>query len=109
MWFAWWCCISWWRWWLYVAAPHYQIAANAPDAKNISELRRFAFYTTGEVTDIVHKDDCNPVSSVEYTYAVKTMQPNVLRNVQEAMKMSDADLWREAAEKGIKSLQDLNV
>ena len=25
------------------------------------------------------------------------------------MKMSDADLWREAAEKEIKSLQDLNV
>ena len=46
---------------------------------------------------------------MEYTYAVKTMQPNVLRNVQEAMKMSDADLWRGAAEKEISSLQDLNV
>ena len=45
---------------------------------------------------------------MEYAYAVKTTQPNVPRKIQEAMKISDADLWREAAEK-IKSLQDLNV
>ena len=49
-----------------------------------------------------------PVSFVEYAYAVKTTQPNV-RNFQDAMKMSDADLWREAAEKEMKSLQDFNV
>ena len=67
------------------------------------------FYTIGEFTDIDHKDDCNPVSFVEYAYPVKTTQYNVPRNFQKAMKMSDADLWREAAEKEIKSLQDLNV
>ena len=36
-------------------------------------------------------------------------EDNVPRNFQEAMKMSDADLWREAAEKEIESLQDLNA
>ena len=46
---------------------------------------------------------------MEYAYAVKTTQPNVPRNFQEVMKMSDADLWREAAEKEIRSLQNLNV
>ena len=59
--------------------------------------------------DIAHKDDCKPVSFVEYPYAVDTTHPNVPKNIQEAMKMSDADLWREAAEKGIKSLHYLNV
>ena len=49
-----------------------------------------------------------PGPFVEYAYAVKTTQPNVPNNFQEAMKMPDADLWREAAEKEIKSLQDLN-
>ena len=63
----------------------------------------------GEFTDIAHQDDCDSVSFVEYAYAVKTTQPIVPRNFQEAMKMSDADFWREAAEKEIKSLQDLNV
>ena len=46
---------------------------------------------------------------MEYTYAVKTTRTNVLRNFPEAIKISDADLWREAAEKEIKSLQYLNV
>ena len=61
------------------------------------------------MTDIAHKDDCNPVSFVEYAYAVKTTQPTVPRIFQEAIKMSDADLWRDAAETEINSLQDLNV
>ena len=61
------------------------------------------------MTFIARKDNCNPVSFVEYAYAVKTAQPNVSRNFQEPMKMSDADLWREAAEMEIKSLQDINV
>ena len=72
-------------------------------------LRRLAFYTKGEFTEIAYKDDCNPVSFVEYAYAMKTTQPTVPRIFQEAMKISDVDLWREAAEKEIKSLQDLNV
>ena len=72
-------------------------------------MRRLAFYTKGEFTDIAHNDDCNPVSLVEYAYAVKTTQPNIPRNVQEAIKMSDADLRRESAEKKMKTLQDLNV
>ena len=38
---------------------------NAPNARTINELRRVAFYTKGEFTDITHKDDCNPVSFVE--------------------------------------------
>ena len=46
---------------------------------------------------------------MEYAYAVKTTQPNVPRNFQEEIKMSDADLWREEAEKEIKSPQDINV
>ena len=46
---------------------------------------------------------------MEYAYAVKTTKPNVPGNFQEAMKMCDADLWREAAGKEIKSLQELNV
>ena len=67
------------------------------------------FTRRGGFTDIAHKDNCNPVSFVEYAYAVKTTQPNVPRTFQEAVKMSYADLWREAAKKEIKSLQDLNV
>ena len=46
---------------------------------------------------------------MEYAYAVKATQPDVPIMFQEAMKMSDADLWREAAEKEIKSMQDPNV
>ena len=46
---------------------------------------------------------------MEYAYVVKTTQPNVRRNFEAAMTMSDGDLWREAAETKIKSLQDLNV
>ena len=68
--------------------------ANAPNARTINELRCLAFYTKGELTDIARKDDCNPVSFVEYVHAVKTTQPNFPRHFQEAMKMSDADLWR---------------
>ena len=45
---------------------------------------------------------------MEYAYAVKTMQPNVPRSFQQAMKMSDADIWREAAEKEMSSQHDLN-
>ena len=60
-----------------------------PDQQRM--LRRLVFYTKGEFTDIAHKDDCNPASFVEYAYAAKTTQPNVPINVQEAMKMSDAD------------------
>ena len=83
--------------------------ANPPNARTMTELRRLAFYTKGELKDIDHKDDCKPVAFVEYAYAVKTTQPNVPRIFQEAMKMSDADIWRGAAEKEIESLQDLNV
>ena len=50
-----------------------------PDQQRM--LRRLVFYTKGEFTDIAHKDDCNPVSFVEYSYAVKTTQPNVLELV----------------------------
>ena len=46
---------------------------------------------------------------MEYTYALKTTQPNAPRHFQEVMKMSDAALWRDAAEKEIERLQDLNV
>ena len=93
---------------MYKRQPSKRSTANAPNVRTINELRRLAFYTKGGFTDIAHKDDCNPVSFVECAYAVKTTQPNVQRSFQEAMKMSDADLWREAAEK-IKSPQDLNV
>ena len=72
-------------------------------------MRRLTFYTKAEFTDIAHKDDRNPVSFVEFAYAMKTTQPNVPIIFQEAMKMSDADIWRGAAEKEIESLQDLNV
>ena len=113
---AWWCCISWWTRWLYVAASNYQINSKCSQCKNCvscnvshCELQRLAFDTKGEFTDIAHKDDCYPVSFVEYAYAVKTTQPNVPRNFQEEIKMSDADLWREEAEKEIKSPQDINV
>ena len=95
-------------WLLYVEASHYQIDSECTQCK-ISELRRLAFYTKGKFTDIGRKDDCNPVSFVEYAYAVKTTQPNAPRNFQEGMKTSDADLWRKAAEKEIKSLRDLDV
>ena len=89
--------------------PTTRSTANAPNARTIGELRRLSFYTKGEFTDIANNDDCNPVSFVEYAYAVKTTQLTVARNFPEAMKMSDADFLREAAEKEIKSLQDLNV
>ena len=46
---------------------------------------------------------------MECAYAVKTTQPDVPRPFQQGMKMSDADLCREAAEKETKSLQGLNV
>ena len=62
--------------------PTTRLTVNAPNARTISELRRLAFYTKGEFTDIAHKDDCNPVSLVEYSYALKTTQPNVPRIVK---------------------------
>ena len=89
--------------------PTTRSTENAPNARTISELRRLAPDTKGEFTDISHKNDCHLVSFVEYAYASMITQPNVPRSFQEAMKMSDADLWRDAAEKEIKSLQDLNV
>ena len=77
--------------------PTTKSTTNAPNARTIGELGRLACYTKGVFTDIAHKDDCNPVSFVKYAYALKTTQPSVPRNFQEVMKMSDADLWREAA------------
>ena len=52
--------------------PTTRSTTNAPNARTIGELRRLAFYTKGECTDIAHKDDRNPASFVEYAYAVKT-------------------------------------
>ena len=46
---------------------------------------------------------------MEYVYVVKTTQSNVPKNIQEAMKMSDADLWCKEAMTEIKSLHDLNI
>ena len=58
--------------------PTTRSTANEPNARTISELRRLVFCTKGDFTDIAHKDDCNPVSFVEYENAVKTTQPGVL-------------------------------
>ena len=89
--------------------PTTRSTANAPNSRTIIELPRLAFYTKAEFTDIAHKDDWNPVSFVEYVYVVKTTQSNVPKNIQEAMKMSDADLWCKEAMTEIKSLHDLNI
>ena len=43
--------------------PTTRSTANAPNARTTNELRRLAFYTMGEFTNIAHKDDCNPSHS----------------------------------------------
>ena len=56
---------------------------SAPNARTLRELRKFAFFAKGEFPDVGHRDGMHR---------------------QQAMKLPEAELWKQAAQKKTKSL-----
>ena len=89
---------------------------SMPNARTLRELRKFAFYAKGEFPDVGHRDEMHRFA--EFAYAASSTQLHshspqgtvtVPESYEQAMKLPEAELWKEAAQKKIKSLQDLKV
>ena len=89
---------------------------SVPNARTLRELRKLAFFAKGEFPDVGHRDGMHRFA--EFAYAASNTQLHshspqgtvtVPENYQQAMKLPEAELWKEAAQKEIKSLQDLEV
>lgn len=89
----------------------------APSARTIRELKKLALFTQGNFQDVAHRDGLHNL--VEYAYTATNTQlrsssegeqTRVIPNTfKEAMGLPEAQQWKDASEKEIKSLQDLNV
>ena len=92
-------------------------SAGTPSDRTLRGLRRLAIVTQGEVRDVAHSDDYHNL--VEYAYAVANKQHRsrseaenikiILNTFKEAMWLPEAQQWKDASEREMKSLQDLNV
>ena len=89
---------------------------SVPNARTLRELRKLAFFAKGEFPDVEHRDGMHRFA--EFAYAASNTQLHshsppgtvtVPESYQEAMELPEAELWKEAAQKEIKSLQDLKV
>ena len=89
---------------------------SVPNARTLRELRKFAFFAKGKFPDVGHRDGMHRFA--EFAYAASNAQLHshssqgtvtVPENYQQAMKLPEAELWKEAAQKEIKSLGDLKV
>ena len=89
---------------------------SVPNARTLRELRKLAFFAKGEFPDVGHIDGMHRFA--EFAYAALNTQLHshspqgtvtVPENYQQAMKLPETELWKEAAQKEIKSLQDLNI
>ena len=90
--------------------------ASVPNARTLRELRKLAFFAKGEFPDVGHRDGMHRFA--EFAYAASNTQLHshspqgtvtVPESYQQAMKLPETELWKEAAQKEIKSLQDLKV
>ena len=90
--------------------------ASVPNARTLRELRKLAFFAKGEFPDVGHKDGMHRFA--EFAYAALNTQLHshspqgtvtVPESYQQAMKLPETELWKEAVQKEIKSLQDLKV
>ena len=77
--------------------------------KTLSELRRlsYAFSAIGGFPDVGHRDAT--LGFTEYAYAVRAVQPDAPRTIQEARASTDAAKWNAAVEREMKSLNDRKV
>ena len=85
-------------------------------AECVRKLRKLAFFAKGEFSDVGHKDGMHRFA--EFAYAASNTQLHshspqgtvtVPESYQHAMKLPEAELWKEAAQKEIKSLQGFKV
>ena len=87
-------------------------SAGTPSARILRDLRRLALLTQGEVPDVAHRNGYHNL--VEYAYAVTNTHgqsrlegenikiiPNTFK---EAMGLPEAQQWKDASEKEMKSL-----
>ena len=90
--------------------------ASVPNARTLRELRKLAVFAKGEFPDVGHRDGMHRFA--EFAYAASNTQLHshspqgtvtVPESYQQAMKLPETELWKEAAQKEIKSLQDLKV
>ena len=90
--------------------------ASVPNARTLRELGKLAFFAKGEFPDVGHRDGMHRFA--EFAYAASNTHLHshspqgtvtVPESYQQAMKLPGTELWKEAAQKEIKSLQDLKV
>ena len=79
---------------------------SVPNARTLRELRKLAFSSKGEFPDVGHRDGMHRFA--EFAYAASNTQLHshspqgtvtVPENYQWAMKLPEAELWKEAAQK----------
>ena len=89
---------------------------SVPNTRTLRKLRKLAFFAKGEFPDVGHRDGMHRFA--EFAYAASYTQLHsyspqgtvtVPERYQQAMKLQEAELWKEEAQKEIKSLQDLKV
>ena len=89
---------------------------SVPNARTLRKLRKLAFFAKGEFSDVGHRDGMHRFA--EFAYASSNTQLHSHspqgtvtdpESYQQAMKLPEAERWKEAAQKEIKSLQDLKV
>ena len=90
--------------------------SSVPNARTLRELRKLSFFAKGEFPDVVHRYGMHVFA--EFAYAASNTQLHshspqgtvtVPESYQQAIKLPEAEPWKEAAQKEIKSLQDLKV
>ena len=89
---------------------------SVPNARTLPKLRKLAFFAKREFPDVGHRDGMHRFA--EFAYAASNTQLHshspqgtvtVPESYQQAMKLPEAELWKEPAQKEIESLQDLKV
>ena len=86
------------------------------NAWTLRELRKLAFFAKGEFPDAGHRDGMHRFAEFAYAASITQLHSHspqgtvtVPESYQQAMKLPEAELWKEAAQKEIKSLQDFKV
>ena len=103
------------------AAGDYPVSSQSsnpsvPNARTLRELRKLAVFAKGEFPDVEHRDGMHRFA--EFAYAASNTQLHshspqgtvtVPESYQQVMRLPEAELWKGAVQKEIKSLQDLKV
>ncbi|CAM9846362.1 unnamed protein product [Sphacelaria rigidula] len=85
---------------------------RVPTSRTVRELGKLPYFAKGEFPDVA--DSHEQLSLVEYAYAATNTQLRsgtikIPTNFEEAIMLPKSTTWKEAAQKQLKSLQDLKV